>query len=149
MARLVPAEDDAIAPRHRRRFVRPRPSPPGRENPQDERWERWTVSCVHGWGRAAFGGRGGVGVYNLQISSAAQIALRPTCAGDLTLNSFFFLYYIASEHCIPVQRKKTTKLSHTRRGLGFGLVVNRTQEAYFAQVSFSFTCCSCVSLSGD
>lgn len=42
------------------------------------------------------------GGYNLQISLAAQIALRPTCAGDLTLNSFF-LYYIASEHCIPVQ----------------------------------------------
>lgn len=27
MARLVPAEDDAIAPRHRRRLVRPRPLP--------------------------------------------------------------------------------------------------------------------------
>lgn len=53
---------------------------------------------------------------------------------------FLFFCTIASEHCIPVQRKKTkqTKLSHKRRGLGFGLVVIRTQEAYFAQVSFFY-----------
>lgn len=91
MARLVPAEDDAIAPRHRRRLVRPRPPPhPAGRTHRTSAGKRWTVSCVHGWGRAAFGGGGGVGVYNLQISSAAQIALRPTRAGDLTLNSLFF-----------------------------------------------------------
>lgn len=50
------------------------PAPPSWENPKDD-WERWTVSYVHGWGRAAFerwgvkerggGGRecGGVTIY--------------------------------------------------------------------------------------
>lgn len=49
----------------------------------------------------------------------------------------FFLYYSQwALHSSTVKNK--TKLSHTRRGLGFALVVNRRQEAYFAQVSFFY-----------
>lgn len=79
---------------------------------------------LNGWGRTAFRN----GVYNLQISSTAQIALRPICASDL---HWIFLYY--SQWALHSSTENKTKFSLQRKisrrwrvwGSGGGLIGRR------------------------
>lgn len=66
------------------------------------------------WGRGEMGsGRGGLQFIN--ISLAAKIALRLTCAGELTLKSFFPVLLSVST---AFQYSERTKLSHNTERFG-------------------------------